>query len=135
MRNTVTSRVLAIALALFLAASPVLARDHHHKHSTRSTMKSEGDSQSGYINSKGEWVPSPAHTKDGKAPAGHQPGVPTAQRRGHFGTAFQLDGPGLLVTNGNLDIIANMVNRFRQCGQAACAHAGACVDRVDHLCS
>lgn len=61
---------LVLMLAATLAFNNADASGSHHKHTYSSKSHASGDSQSGYINSKGNWVPSPEHTSNGKAPKG-----------------------------------------------------------------
>lgn len=69
------TRLRYAALAVTLLAAAALpftsadARGSHHKHATSSKSTSSGGG-AGYINSKGEWVPSPTKSVNGKVPAG-----------------------------------------------------------------
>jgi hypothetical protein len=62
---------LVLMLTAALALTDAHASGSHHKHTdSTKTSHASGDSHAGYINSKGNWVPSPTHTSNGKAPKG-----------------------------------------------------------------
>lgn len=66
-------RVVAATLLLtsVIVVTDAGASGTHHKHTNSTkTSHASSDSQAGYINSKGNWVPSPTHTSNGKAPKG-----------------------------------------------------------------
>src|SRR5690348_2756550 len=69
-RRSVRNIGLALVLMAALFTVDASARGGYHKHSHTTRSHASGDSSSGYINSKGEWVPPPTHTPDGKAPKG-----------------------------------------------------------------